>query len=61
MSGEAKTGLTLRWLWVAVIVAFLSMWFMLPPWDAPLEGLAKTKIHTQAPNDLKDQSDDLVF
>ncbi|MEJ2697560.1 MAG: hypothetical protein P8013_13055 [Candidatus Sulfobium sp.] len=61
MSGEAKAGLTLRWLWAAVIIAFVAMWFMLPPWDAPLKGLAKTKIHTQAPNDLKEQSSDLVF
>lgn len=61
MSGEVKGGLTLTWLWVAVLIAYVSIAFMLPPWDAPLEGLAKTKIHTQAPNDLKDQSQDLVF
>jgi hypothetical protein len=61
MSREAKAGLTLRWLWAAVIIAFVALWFMLPPWDASLKVLAKTKIHTQAPNDLKQQSDDLVF
>lgn len=61
MSGDVKAGLTLPWLWVAVVIAYLALGFMVPPWDAPLKGLSKTKIHTQAPNDLKDQSNDLVF
>ncbi|MEJ2032767.1 MAG: hypothetical protein P8Y63_06965 [Deltaproteobacteria bacterium] len=61
MSGETKEGLTLPWLWVAVIMALLALGFMLPPLDAPLKTLAKTKIHMQAPDDAKAQSQDLVF
>ena len=61
MSGEVKAGLTLTWLWVAVIIAFLALGFMLPPLDAPFKALAKTKIHTKASDDVKDQSKDLVF
>lgn len=39
--GEVKGGLTLPWLWVAIIVAFLALGFMLPPLDKPLRDLAK--------------------
>ncbi len=39
--GEVKGGLTLPWLWVALIVAFLALGFMLPPLDKPLRELAK--------------------
>lgn len=38
---EVKGGLTLPWLWVAVIIAFLSLGFILPPLDKPLRDLAK--------------------
>lgn len=39
--GEVRGGLTLPWLWVAVIIAFLALGFMLPPLDKPLIKLAK--------------------
>lgn len=39
--GEVRGGLTLPWLWVAVIIAFLALGFMLPPLDKPLMELAK--------------------
>ncbi len=61
MSGEVKAGLTLPWLWVALIVAYLALGFMLPPLDAPLKVLAKTKIQTKAPDNIQNQSKDLVF
>ena len=61
MSGEVKAGLTLPWLWVAIVIAYLALGFMLPPWDGSLKALAKTKIHTKAPDDLKNQSNSLVF
>ncbi len=61
MSGEVKAGLTLPWLWVAIIIAYLALGFMLPPWDGSLKTLAKSKIQTKAPDDLKNQSNSLVF
>lgn len=61
MNGGAKEGLTLPWLWVAVIMAFLALGFMLPPFDGPLKTLAKTKIQIQAPDDSMAQAQDLVF
>lgn len=39
--GEVRGGLTLPWLWVAVIIALLSLGFILPPLDKPLRDLAK--------------------
>jgi hypothetical protein len=38
--GEVRGGLTLPWLWVAVIIALLSLGFILPPLDKPLKDLA---------------------
>lgn len=39
--GEVRGGLTLPWLWVAIIIAYLALGFMLPPFDKPLMELAK--------------------
>ncbi len=61
MSGEVKAGLTLPWLWVAIIIAYLALGFMLPPWDGSLKTLPKSKIQTKPPDDLKKQSNSLVF
>lgn len=61
MSGGAKAGLTLPWLWVALIIAYIALGFMLPPWDGSLKALSKTKIHVTAPNNVKSQENSLVF
>ncbi|MEJ2688892.1 MAG: hypothetical protein P8130_02850 [Deltaproteobacteria bacterium] len=61
MNDGAKESLTLPWLWVAVLMAMLTLMFMLPPFDGPLKSLAKTKIQIQAPDDSKAQANDLVF
>lgn len=59
MSVEGKGGLTLPWLWVAVLIAYLSFGFMLPPFDGPLENLAKMK---PAPaDDQTGKGDEIVF
>lgn len=39
--GEVRGGLTLPWLWVSVLIAFLALGFILPPLDKPLRDLAK--------------------
>ncbi len=44
MAEGVKGGLTLPWLWIAFIIAYLSLGFMLPPLDKPLKKLAETKM-----------------
>lgn len=59
MSEGVKGGLTLPWLWIAFIIAYLSLGFMLPPFDKPLNELSKTKVimeEKKAP-----ESEEIVF
>jgi len=59
MSVEGKGGLTLPWLWVAVLMAYLAFSFMLPPLDGPMKELTKAKA---APADTHDaKGDEIVF
>lgn len=46
--GEIKGGLTLPWLWVSVLIAFLALGFMLPPLDKPLRDIAKQSSQMRA-------------
>lgn len=59
MSAEGKGGLTLPWLWVAVVIAYLAFGFMLPPFDGPLKELAKTK--AEPVTDQKGKGEEIVF
>ncbi len=61
MSEGVKGGLTLPWLWVAFLIAFLALGFMLPPLDKPLKDLSKTKIQTEQDNGQKGKGDEIVF
>lgn len=59
MSGEVRGGLTLPWLWVAVVIAYIAFGFMLPPFDGSLKELAKAKA---APvTNQNDKGDEIVF
>ncbi len=60
MAGEVKAGLTLPWIWVAFIIAYLSVGFMLPPFDKPLKQLGKTKVQMQEQDNSKGNND-IVF
>ncbi len=55
MSEGVRGGLTLPWLWVAVLIAFLALGFMLPPLDKPLRELSKGK--PQAGQQTEQKSD----
>ncbi len=59
MSIEGKGGLTLPWLWVAVVIAYLAFGFMLPPFDSHLKELAKAKAAPAA--DQSGKGDEIVF
>lgn len=50
---EVKGGLTLPWLWVAIIIALLALGFMLPPLDKPLMELAKQSQQQMNVEELK--------
>jgi hypothetical protein len=43
MSEGVRGGLTLPWLWVAVVIAYIAFGFMLPPFDGVLKELTKAK------------------
>ncbi|MHB8881616.1 MAG: hypothetical protein ACYC69_08950 [Thermodesulfovibrionales bacterium] len=53
MSADGRGGLTLPWLWVAVVIAYIAFGFMLPPFDGPLKELAKVKAEPAAAQDGK--------
>lgn len=59
MSEDARGGLTLPWLWVAVVIAYISVGFMLPPFDGSLKELAKAKA-TPVTNQ-NDKGEEIVF
>ncbi len=61
MSQSVKGGLTLHWLWAAVVMAYLALGFMLPPLDKPMKELSKTKMHVVTPEEQKKQESDIVF
>jgi len=61
MSQGPKGGLTLPWLWVAVLIALLSVGFMLPPLNEPMKELGKTKMN-MAPADSSGEGEgEIVF
>ncbi|GAB4412842.1 MAG: hypothetical protein OHK0032_08930 [Thermodesulfovibrionales bacterium] len=60
MSKGVKSGLTLPWLWVAIIIAYLALGFMLPPFDAPMKELGKTKVQVEPAPDQKEKGE-IVF
>jgi hypothetical protein len=59
MSGDVRGGLTLPWLWVAVVIAYIAFGFMLPPFDASLKELAKEK--AVPVTNQNDKGDEIVF
>lgn len=59
MSGEVRGGLTLPWLWVAVLIAYLAFGFMLPPFDSSLRELAAAK--QQPVTDQDSKGEEIVF
>jgi hypothetical protein len=61
MSGQVKSGLTLPWLWVAVLIAYLAVGFMLPPFDAPLKELGKVKVQTETTPEKSGLKEEIVF
>lgn len=61
MSVGVKSGFTLPWLWVAVLIAYLAVGFMLPPFDAPLKELGKVKIQTEITPEKSGQKEEIVF
>lgn len=61
MSEGVKGGLTLPWLWVAVLIAFLALGFMLPPLDKPLKELSKAKIQTEQKTAPEEKKEEIVF
>jgi hypothetical protein len=61
MSQGVKGGLTLPWLWVAVLIAFLALGFMLPPLNKPMVELGKTKMNMEPAGSSNDQGGEIVF
>ena len=61
MSEGVRGGLTLPWLWVAVLIAYLALGFMLPPLDKPLRELSKVKAQTEQKSDQSGNKDEIVF
>ncbi len=61
MSQDVKGGLTLPWLWVAVLIALLSLAFMLPPLNKPMVELGKTKLNMEPAGSSDDKGGEIVF
>ena len=61
MSQGVKGGLTLPWLWVAVVIAFFSLAFMLPPLNKPMVELGKTKMNTEPVGSSDGKGGEFVF
>lgn len=61
MSQSVKGGLTLPWLWVAVLIAFFSLAFMLPPLNKSMVELGKTKINMEPGGSTDDKGSEIVF
>lgn len=61
MSQGVKGGLTLPWLWVAVLIAFLSLGFMLPPLNKPMVELGKTKLNMEPAGSSDENANEFVF
>ncbi len=61
MSQCVKGGLTLPWLWVAVLIAFFSLAFMLPPLNKPMVELGKTKLSVEPAGSSDGKADEIVF
>lgn len=61
MSEGVRGGLTLPWLWVAVVIACLALGFMLPPLDKPMKELGKTKIQIEPVEKQKEKKEEIVF
>ncbi len=61
MSGKVRSGLTLPWLWVAVLIAYLAVGFMLPPFDKPLRELGKVKVQTEVVPEKPGAKEEIVF
>lgn len=61
MSQGTKGGLTLPWLWVAVLIAFFSLAFMLPPLNKPMVELGKTKMNMDPAGGADDKGGEIVF
>jgi hypothetical protein len=54
-------GLTLPWLWVAVLIALLSMAFMMPPLNEPMKELGKTKMNMEPSSGMDGDAGEIVF
>ena len=61
MSQGAKGGLTLPWLWVAVLIAFFSLAFMLPPLNKPMVELGKVKVNMEPAGSSNEKEGEIVF
>jgi hypothetical protein len=61
MSQGVKGGLTLPWLWVAVLIAFFSLAFMLPPLNKPMVELGKTKLNVEPAGSSDEKAGEIVF
>jgi hypothetical protein len=61
MSEGGKGGLTLPWLWVAVLIAFLALGFMLPPLNKPMVELGKTKLNMEPAGSSDEKGGEIVF
>lgn len=61
MSQAVKGGLTLPWLWVAVLIAFLALGFMLPPLNKPMIELGKTKMSMEPAGNSDGEGGEIVF
>ncbi len=61
MSQGVKGGLTLPWLWVAVLIAFLALGFMLPPLNKPMVELGKTKLNMEPAGSPDEKGGEIVF
>jgi hypothetical protein len=61
MSQGVKGGLTLPWLWVAVLIAFLALGFMLPPLNKPMVELGKTKMNMEPAGSSDEKANEFVF
>jgi len=61
MSQGVKGGLTLPWLWVAVLIAFFSLAFMLPPLNKSMVELGKIKMNLEPAGSSDEKAGEIVF
>jgi len=61
MSQGVKGGLTLPWLWVAVLIAVFSLAFMLPPLNKSMVELGKTKMNMEPAGSSDGKAGEIVF